>query len=104
MLKNLRTLIFKPIADVSFMIGGNCPTGVLGQVGGFIELCNQINSEPKNLVSDLLLPVGSTFKSFYKQTKNRNETGFILSLGTRLTGLSNVSDASVVVTQHRTAA
>ena len=42
--------------------------------------------------------------SFEKQTKNRNETVSNLSLGTRLTVLSNVSDASVAVTQHRTAA
>jgi len=56
----LITLIFKPVTDICFMLGGNCPTGVFGQAGGFVELCNQINSEPKNLVSDILLPVGSS--------------------------------------------
>ena len=41
---------------------------------------------------------------FQKQTKNRNETDSNLSLGTRLTRVKRLSRASVVVTQHRTAA
>jgi len=45
---------------VPMMLGGNCPSGVLGQVGGMLELAEQIDAGDSPDPSRIYLPVGSS--------------------------------------------
>jgi 1-aminocyclopropane-1-carboxylate deaminase/D-cysteine desulfhydrase-like pyridoxal-dependent ACC family enzyme len=44
---------------VPLMLGGNCPTGVLGQVGGILELAEQIERGDSPDIERIYLPIGS---------------------------------------------
>jgi 1-aminocyclopropane-1-carboxylate deaminase/D-cysteine desulfhydrase-like pyridoxal-dependent ACC family enzyme len=45
---------------VPLMMGGNCPAGVLGQVGGILELAEQIERGDSPDIDRIYLPIGSS--------------------------------------------
>lgn len=45
---------------IPLMLGGNCPTGVLGQVGGVLELAEQIQKGDSPDIDRIYLPIGSS--------------------------------------------
>jgi len=59
--KIVRAIIgaWKQTDFIPFMLGGNCPSGVLGQVGGVLELAEQINAGESPDPSRIYVPIGS---------------------------------------------